>query len=178
MLLKGAYLDAKNPLLGDPEAGVVFEPATREFLESGCALIVGTVGADGEPHASRGWGLDVLGDDPPLVRLLLDAGDGVAVEHAAAGGRLAVTAASVRTLRSTQLKGARQGLEASSPDVAERAQRYLEQFFTDIGETDGTERDVLARLVPAGYVACTIHVDDRFDQTPGPGAGAPIGGPR
>jgi hypothetical protein len=158
-------------------AGVVFEPATTEFLESGCALIVGTVAADGEPHASRGWGLDVLGDDPPLVRLVLDAGDAVAVEHAAARGQIAVTAASVRTLRSTQLKGTSLGLEASTPELTERADRYIEQFFTDIGETDGTARDVLERLRPAGYVACTIQVEDRFDQTPGPGAGAPIGGP-
>ncbi|MGH9085936.1 MAG: hypothetical protein ACRDYW_10820, partial [Acidimicrobiales bacterium] len=156
----------------------VFEPATREFLESGCALIVGSVAADGEPHASRGWGLDVLGGDPPLVRLLLDAGDVVALEHAAAGGRLAVTAASVRTLRSTQLKGTSLGLEAVTPETAERAQRYVDQFFTDIGETDGTAREVLARLVPAGYVACTIQVVDRFDQTPGPAAGAPIGSGR
>ena len=156
----------------------MFEPATREFLESGCALIVGTVGADGEPHASRGWGLDVLGDAPPRVRLLLDAGDEVALDHAAAGGRLAVTAASVRTLRSTQLKGVSLGLEASTPEVAERAKRYVEQFFTDIRDTDGTDRSVLERLVPAGYVSCAIQVDERFDQTPGPGAGAPIGGSR
>ena len=154
----------------------MFEPATREFLESGCALIVGTVGTDGEPHASRGWGLDVLGDDPPLVRLLLDAADVVAVEHAAAGGRVAVTATSVRTLRSTQLKGTSLGLEAVTPEAVERAERYLDQFFTDVGETDGTARELLARLPPAGYVACTIQVADRFDQTPGPTAGAPIGG--
>lgn len=156
----------------------MFEPATREFLESGCALIVGTVGADGEPHASRGWGLDVLGEDPPLVRLLLDAGDVVAVEHAAARGRLAVTAASVRTLRSTQLKGTSLGLEVTTPELAARARKYIEQFFTDIGDTDGTDRAVLERLTPAGYVACTMQVEERFDQTPGPGAGAPIGGPR
>jgi hypothetical protein len=157
---------------------VVFEPATREFLEGGCALIVGTVGTDGEPHASRGWGLDVLGDDPPVVRLLLDAGDGVAVGHAAARGQIAVTAASVRTLRSTQLKGTSLALEPADQGDGDRAQRYIDQFFTDIGETDGTAPEVLARLVPAGYVACTIRVDERFDQTPGPGAGAPIGGER
>ena len=38
----------------------MFDPETRAFLESGCGLLVGTVGADGEPHAGRGWGMDVL----------------------------------------------------------------------------------------------------------------------
>ena len=154
----------------------MFEPETREFLESGCALIVGTVGADGEPHASRGWGLDVVGDDPPTVRLLLDADDLVAVEHAAAGGRMAVTAACVRTLRSTQLKGTSLGVEAPASDDEARAQRYVDQFFADIRDTDGTPTELLQRFAPAGYVACTLEIAERFDQTPGPSAGAPIGG--
>jgi len=29
----------------------VLDPETTAFVESGCALIVGTVAADGEPHA-------------------------------------------------------------------------------------------------------------------------------
>lgn len=156
-------------------AQAVFDDETTTFLESGCSLIVGTVAVDGEPHAGRGWGLDVASaGDEPQVRLLLDVDDARTVEHAAAGGAIAITATSVRTLRSVQLKGRTLALEVATPDDAERAQRYIDQFFTDIRETDGTDAAVTSRLVPIGYVACAVEVHERFDQTPGPGAGARI----
>lgn len=150
------------------------ETETRAFLESGCALLVGTVSPDGEPHAGRAWGLDVLREDPLLVRVLLDVEDITSVEYAAAGGAIAVTATSVRTLHSVQLKGRATGVEAGPGDAA-RAERYAAEFFRDIEETDGTKKDLLDRFVPIGYVACTVEVEERFDQTPGPAAGAAIG---
>lgn len=154
----------------------MFDPATREFLESGCALIVATVGDDGAPHAGRLWGLDVITDDgpPTLVRLLLDADDLATIEHAAGAGRIAVTATSVRTLDSLQLKGWARSLEPATGADDARARRYIDAFFTDIRETDGTSAELLERFEPRGYVACVMEVQERFDQTPGPAAGARI----
>jgi hypothetical protein len=153
----------------------VFDPEQTTFLESGCSLILGTVQPDGEPHAGRGWGLTVL-SNPRHVRLLLDVEDSTTVERAAAGGAIAITAASVRTLRSLQLKGRVSSVEPASPEDVARAARYCEAFFTDIAETDGFGRTVTERIVPIGYTACTVVVDDLFDQTPGPGAGAQLSG--
>jgi hypothetical protein len=136
------------------------------------------VGPDGEPHAGRGWGLDVLDDgdgDGATVRVLLDASDPVTIANLAAGGAVAITAADVRTLRSTQLKGRSQGVDPPEPGDTERAARYCEAFMIDIMDTDGTPRDLLERIVPGAYVPCRVVVDDRFDQTPGPGAGERIG---
>ncbi len=157
----------------------MFDEETAALLTSGCALIVGTVGADGEPHAGRGWGLDVLDDGADLARLrvLLDAGDERTVEHAAAGWAIAVTATSVRNLRSVQLKGRALSIEVAGREDLDRAERYIDAFFTDINETDGTPLDLLQRFVPLGYVACTVEATERFDQTPGPGAGARVTGP-
>lgn len=156
-------------------APAVLDDEITAFLQSGCALIVGTVAADGEPHAGRAWGLDVTSSgDTAHLRLLLDADDATTIEHAAAGGAIAITATSVRTLRSVQLKGSTLELEVAGQDDGERAQRYLDQFFTDIRETDGTDLALTDRLVPSGYVACSVVVHERFDQTPGPGAGARI----
>lgn len=155
----------------------MFDDETTALLASGCALIVGTVSEDGEPHAGRGWGLEVLADgDVAQLRLLLDLADTRTIEHAAEGGAIAVTATSVRTLRSVQMKGRTLGLEVADAHDADRAADYIRQFFTDIQETDGTEDALLDRFVPIGYVACTIEVGERFDQTPGPGAGAQVGG--
>ena len=153
----------------------MFDDDRRTFLESGCSLILGTVLPDGEPHAGRGWGLTVLPDEAQ-VRLLLDVEDTTTNDCAAGGGAVAITAASVRTLRSLQLKGRVLSLEAGSPEDAGRAARYCEAFFTDIEETDGFGREITERLVPLGYLVCTVAVDDLFDQTPGPGAGARLSG--
>lgn len=153
----------------------MFDPETTAFLESGCALIVGTVDESGEPHAGRLWGLDVVANDVRAeVRLLLDVDDVATIEHLGDGGRLAVTATNVRTLHSTQLKGVARFLEPATDDDRARAGRYIHEFFTDIRETDGTAAELLARFEPAGYVACVMEVRERYDQTPGPGAGARI----
>jgi preprotein translocase subunit SecD len=150
----------------------VLDEDDQTFLEGGCALIVATVAADGAPHASRGWGLDVLGGGD--VRLLLDADDEQTIANVADTGSIAITAADVRTLHSVQLKGSVLASRAADPAEVARARRYSDDFFLDIHETDGTTYEVLERMVPSRFVACECHVDDWFDQTPGPGAGAPV----
>lgn len=152
----------------------MFDEQTRQFLESGCALIIGTVSDDGEPHAGRGWGLDVLAGDETMVRLLLDADDATSIAHAAAGGAIAITATSVATLHSLQLKGRSLRVEPVSPEDAERGARFCDDFFTDIVNSDQTDRALVERLTPAGYVACVAVIREVFDQTPGPKAGAAV----
>jgi hypothetical protein len=152
----------------------VFAAATKRFLESGCALIVGTVNADGEPHANRGWGLTVLPGDGDHIRLLLDADDPRALADLTAAGAIAITGADVRTLQSVQLKGRFVGSEPADDDDRARVRRFCDGFFGDVVAVDGTPRELLERLVPDDYVACTIAIGEVYDQTPGPGAGAPL----
>jgi hypothetical protein len=147
---------------------------TAAFLESGCVLILGTVGPDNEPHASRGWGVTVLEGEPTKLRLLLDAHDDIAIAHVESGGLVAVTGGCVQTLRSTQLKGRGSDLEPATPADEARADRYIDEMITIINEVDGTPREHVARMRPSGFVACTVTIDEFYDQTPGPGAGAPI----
>lgn len=150
-------------------------PDTEAFLHTGCALIVGLVSPDNEPHATRGWGLTVLHDqqdDAPLrVRFLVDANNAVAVELLGSGCAVAVTAADVKTLRSLQMKG--HALEVQPATDEDRAmwQHYSEQFFDDIEESDRTPRALLERFSPVDVVAGVAVIDELFDQTPGPGAG-------
>lgn len=153
----------------------MLEPETVTFLESGCALIVGTVSGTGEPHATRGWGLSVLSAPDGLVRLLLDADDATTHANLAGGGAIAVTATDVRTLRSSQLKGLASAVEEATDEDRARAARFADDFFTDIVESDGTPREHPERLRPSGFVGCTVTIAELFDQTPGPGAGARIG---
>jgi hypothetical protein len=146
---------------------LVLAEETVEFLHSGCSLIVGTVGDDGGPLASRGWGLTVLEPDGSRLRLI-----GVAGEVGL--GPLAVTACSVPTLRSIQFKG--EVVEIGPLTEADRAksEQYTDDFMQDITDTDGVPRYLLERIIPAERVVCTVIVEEMFDQTPGPRAGASL----
>ena len=146
---------------------------TRDFLESGCALIIATVSSTGEPFASRGWGLDVL-DDAGRVRLLLESGDRQALENLQDTGRIAITAAHVPTLHALQLKGNYVGSHPGNERDRAKAAQYADEFFADIEATDGSPRALLERLLPDDYVACEIVIEELYDQTPGPGAGASV----
>jgi hypothetical protein len=148
----------------------VFNAETAAFLESGCALIVGTVDAEGEPRATRAWGLRVRGADRAQVRLLLDDRDTITLERLP--GPIAITGADVRTLHSVQLKGRVMAVEPATDADSEMADRFRDDFFGAIAETDGTPRWKPERLTPPGYVAVLVEVDDVYDQTPGPEAGA------
>lgn len=159
--------------MADPDEGI-----DRTLAERGCALTVGTVGPDGAPHASRAWGLTLTATSTSPVRLLLAADDATTLANLGRdgdhGGRVAITGADVRTLRSFQLKGRVTALEPATEEDHEKADRYCDDFFTDIEVTDGTPRVLTERLRPANYVACTVEVEEAFDQTPGPQAGSPV----
>ena len=155
----------------------MLDDETRAFLEGGCALLVGTVADDGAPHAGRGWGLAVLeGGLPVRCRVLLDADDERTLANVAGGGSISVTATSVLTLRSMQLKGRAVGPEVPTPDDERRAASYLEEFFGHVHEVDGVAWEVFESILPSGHVACVFEAHDTFDQTPGPGAGARVEG--
>jgi hypothetical protein len=154
----------------------VLSPENISLLESGCGVIIGTVDADGAPHASRGWGITVVSAEPPEVRLLLDLGDTVAAANIAGNGRVAVTGGDIRTLHSIQFKGQATPVEPATADDRARAGRYADDFFGDIHAVDGTPYELLDGLRVPGYVACHVRIDELYDQTPGPGAGVRLAG--
>jgi hypothetical protein len=153
----------------------MFTSETVRFLQSGCGLIVGTVDSSGMPLASRGWGLDVDATGTS-ARLLLASDDPALGQNLAATARIAVTGTSVRTLRSVQLKGSVRDVGPAADRDRARARRYCDDFFGDIVAVDQVERAVTERLRPADLVVCRFAVDEVFDQTPGPAAGARLVG--
>jgi hypothetical protein len=154
----------------------VIEVAVQALLESGCALLIGTVDRAGMPHASRGWGLDVLDGAKGLVRIVLAGDDAVTLTNLRSSGRLAVTATDVATLRSVQGKGHVLSLERGTTADRRRATRYVEAFCGDIGRVDATPRVLVERLVPSTYESCVAALDEWYDQTPGPAAGCRVDG--
>jgi hypothetical protein len=171
VLLKGSYPNAKNVLL-------VFDSDLTAFLESGCSTIVGVLGPSGEPFATRGWGTEVLSDAVPRLRLLVSAGAFASIGRRAGDGdafAIALTGADVRTLRSVQVKGTAHDLEPPTAADLERSEAFCTAFFADVQAVDGIGASLMRRLVPSDLLACTVAVAELYDQTPGPGAGAPLG---
>lgn len=154
----------------------MFDSETVAFLESGCALVVASVDASGEPWATRAWGLNVVADtgDEAEIRLLLDADDDRTLASLSAGGAIAVTGADVRTNHSTQCKGRALTVEPATDADRERAGRFCDEFIQSIHEVDGTPTELLARMIPRRYAACIVSVGALFNQTPGPAAGASL----
>lgn len=160
------------------EAGqeAVITGQAAALLHSKYALIVAIVGDEQVPYATRGWGLTVLSDQAGQVRLVLSADDRRLFSSAAGGRAIAITAADPRTLQAVQFKGRAGVVEpATGQDRAEVA-RYCDAFFEVVAEVDGTDRRLLERLVPEHFIACPVVIEELYDQTPGPGAGAALPG--
>jgi len=155
----------------------VIEPEVVAQLESACALLVGSVDPHGVPDAIRGWGVEVLG--PDRLRVLLSDNADRTLANLADGGRIALTTTHFVTLLSWQLKGR---ATAIGPVTAADRIRYDAFCAGCVGIlhlADGTPEEIIWRIAPQGIVACEMVVEQVFDQTPGPEAGAriaPVGG--
>lgn len=151
----------------------MFSDDVRSIIEAGTSLIVSTVGSDGEPRASRAFALTIVDDGADLVRVVVSADDAVLVEQLQTG-RIAITAADVRTLRSVQLKGRITRVEPSTVDDERTVEEHTALFFRAIHETDGHDPTMTCKMLPLATVSVELVVEQLFDQTPGPSAGSPL----
>jgi pyridoxamine 5'-phosphate oxidase-like protein len=153
---------------------VPIAPEAGALLQSGCALLVGSVDPSGAPHATRGWGLRIVDADRGEVRIVLPADDPITLDNLRTTGRIAVTGVDIESLRSIQVKG--RALRVEAPTTTDRhwATRYCDAVFHDIEHVDGTPPALVRLLLPRDYVACVAVMDECYDQTPGPRAGTPV----
>ena len=151
----------------------MLDETTAAFLLSGCSLIVGGLTPDGEPFATRGWGVRLTAEEA-TVRVVVGVADLERLEVARGTGRIAVTGADVPTLRSVQLKGEVRAVDALDEHDRTQHHSFCDQFFADVHRTDGTARHLMERLVPADLAVLVVRVTELYDQTPGPRAGQPL----
>jgi hypothetical protein len=154
----------------------VLDERTRAFLCDRAALIVGFVGPDGRPRATRGWGMEIPGHDPTRCRLLLEQREVPFLQHLVPGGLLAVTGADVVSLSSIGLKGPIDSIGPVDQHDIDHHLRHCDAFFDDIEATDHTPRHLLDHFRPGSLAACSFRVAQVFDQSPGPAAGRSLDG--
>lgn len=154
--------------------GVDLDQATIDHLQSGCAVLIGTVSDANIPRASRGTGITVVDAAASIFRVLIETDDPVTLSNLSANGRVAITTADVRTLQSMLFKGTLLGVEECTDADHAKAEQYRHDFLTDIKETDHIPMEVLLGWADRPFVPCIVQLHESFDQTPGPQAGAQL----
>ncbi len=166
-------------MLQDPygariRAGMV-EIALSELVDSGPAMLGASADVGLVPECFRVWGA-VYDAGSERLRLMVNADASRTVDGVREGSRIAVTFTDILTFRSLQVKGAAVG-PPSIPGPSDIAvmRQYTERFTVNLTQI-GHPATLGDRLRPAALFVLEMSVEDRFDQTPGRGAGAVIGG--
>ncbi len=152
----------------------MFGAELTSLFEIGASIVVGTVDPDGEPRATRAWSADVIDLAAGRIRFTMTADDEVSIANLATG-RVSLTAADVRTFRAVQVKGLVAAVRPPTADDLATMRTRIDRFLQAVHETDGNPIEGLRRMLPHHVLAIEIDVDEIFDQTPGPGAGAALG---
>lgn len=143
------------------------------MLTTGSALLVGSVTLAGEPHATRAWSAELV--DPTVGRIRVGVSDDDPITRPSIDGRaVAVTAADVRTVESIQVKGRAVVVGPPTDRDLGVIDVQSEEFLRTIQEIDGDPVEFLRRLIPNSFVMVEVVIEEIYDQTPGPRAGAPI----
>jgi hypothetical protein len=138
------------------------------------AMFVGTVDRVGRPDVVRVFGVKVHDDRRTLRVLLAAPWSSQVVANVRDGGWVALSFTEPTTYESFQAKGRVQGIEEPTDEdraLAERHRREFAKSVISVGVRESA-RSYACRPV----VAITFEVQQLFCQTPGPGAGDPVGG--
>lgn len=151
-------------------------PHWAAHLESGVSHRLGSSHADGQPEICRGLAAQVLADGRVEVLLAIDTGDRL-LDAVRASGRIAYVAAQPGSHRTLHVKGVDAEVLAATSAHAPLFERCRERFIAQVAPYGFTREAIMAiwydldvqRLAGVRFTPCGA-----WDQTPGPGAGAPV----
>jgi hypothetical protein len=159
-----------------PRAGPLVSPELAALLESGLSLVVGTSDAELRPDCSFAAGLRVHpGGDRVTLFLGVEPAAG-AIANLRANGAVAITGSRPADYRTFQLKGRAVRVEPV-PEGERAVLLACREALAAQLERVGWARSHTRRLSVWPCVAVEVALDAVFEQTPGPRAGSPLGGP-
>ena len=147
------------------------------FLESGVSVLVGTRDERCVPEAMRGAGARVDGNRRELTVWFPAANGRRTVENLRTTKRVAVCFSAYEKHRSIQLKGEVLEVREGTADDRAFVEQYRSRLASEWGILGVAPRIVL-RFDVWPCFSVRFRVERVFVQTPGPGAGAPLGGAR
>ncbi len=152
------------------EGGIDNELAA--FFERGNSIVVAARNTALKPSATRACGMCVLSRDRIAV-LVPRATSAKVIPNLQDNGAIAICVSSPRDFRTVQLKGRAIAIEDSSAQDLVRAEEQLRDFGDAIAGL-GYSRKHARNLWLFDNWRVTVLVTAAYEQTPGPGAGAPM----
>jgi hypothetical protein len=145
-------------------------PDIDQLIRQGVAMVIATRDAQLRPAVARGWG-PALSDDGRTLTLCVEAPDGAPTRaNLADGAPAAINITLPSTYSSVQLKGQVVAVRPPDGEDRERIARHGDAFARDTA-TLGLPDRVARSLRDTEFVTVDVALTERFDQTPGPGAG-------
>jgi hypothetical protein len=152
---------------------VTRRPDIAELVRQGVALVVATRDLDLRPAVTRGWG-PALSDDGGELMLCVEAPPGSPTrDNLAAGAPLAANLSRPSTYSAVQLKGTVRDMRAPSAAELDRVAAHVDAFAVEVAGL-GMDPEAARGFAGAEFVTVVVDVTERYDQTPGSGAGAPL----
>lgn len=144
-----------------------------EFIEDGLAIYIASRNADLGPNGAHVVALRVDDDLQHVVAFVPAVSAGPVLDDLRSNGQVAVVCTRPPDDKGCQVKGVFTGVRDAGPD--ERAWVIAQwERFRDKLEQVGLPRAPTDSWVTWPCVAIRFRVNALFDQTPGPGAGAPL----
>ena len=143
------------------------------FLEEGIFIDLATRNERLEPHGARGVAAAVDEDGTRLVVFLTTAAADVLRPDLESNGQVAISFARPPDERACQIKGRFVGARPANDAEKPAVQRQCEGRQARVASI-GFERAIYEHWPWWPCVAIRVHVEAIFNQTPGPGTGAPL----
>lgn len=143
------------------------------FLRDGPAVVVATSDAELHPEIARAWGPRLVDDGATLALCVAAAPGSRTRANLERGGVIAVTVSVPTTYRTVQLKGAITAMGEPTPDDLARVEEHLAAFGAQVVQV-GIAASHVARFREPVLLAVRMAIAERYEQTPGPRAGAAL----
>lgn len=146
----------------------------QHFMTGGVSIIVGTVDADGVPTCCRAIAMATKDDFDTVTVYVPAATAQETVANVATTRRMAISCTHPLSAESIQIKGLTRGVRLAAASEEAFVKQRLDEFG-EILDQIGLPKRVTHSIAHWPAFAVDVSVEQVFNQTPGPKAGATIG---
>lgn len=151
----------------------MIEPGLSAFLEEGLGVYVGTRNARLEPNGARGVAIRVEEGGTHVVVYVAEVAAPRILADLESNGHIAVSVGRPKDDRACQVKGLFAGSRRAEESERDAVVGQWERFRGAL-EYIGISKPITSEWVAWPAIAVRFKVTAIFEQTPGPGAGAPL----
>jgi hypothetical protein len=141
-----------------------------DLVRQGVAIVVATRDGASRPELGRAWG-PALSEDGGRLTVCVEAAAGSAMaRNLESGSPVAATLARLASHTTVQLKGTVVEIATPTQDRLDAVTEHVAGFMAETAAV-GVPESIARALVGPDLLTVTIAVAERFEETPGAGAG-------